>query len=259
MPVPPELRGSLSEHTVDSLAVTRTLASYLTLEDTVAAKYDPRTTEHIMHTARRAGQIHADQHRANRIPYAIHIFEVARIATDLCNEPIPEITLAGLFHDSPEDRAEEFLREHEYTLEGINNPQDDALKAIQVEYGPTTARIIRGVTNPNFELQLLQEDVEPGTPEYIERKHQLYREHVAKAIDDPLVFIVKVADFMHNTAGIKDLPKSMRQHFLDKYLPLVEVYRIRLHDTENPIPTDQADGIEAHFQELEQYALSELA
>lgn len=259
MPVSPELQAALAKHTADRLAVKRTLASYLTLENTVVNKYDPETAYHIMKAAQTAGRIHADQHRSNYDPYPTHIFEVANIATELCSEPIPAVTIAGLFHDSGEDRPEEFLYEHGYTPEGINNPQEDAIVAMQIEYGKTTARIVKGVTNPDFKFQLMEEDIDPNSPEYMERKHQLYREHVADAIEDPLVFIVKVADFMHNTAGIKDLRKTQRLHFINKYLPLVDIYRARLHDTENPIPTDQKDRIENHFIELEQYALSELA
>lgn len=259
MPISPEMTCILAAHTPSELIRNRAFASYLNLELTVSTSYeDPETVKRIMEAAQIALITHADQKRMSGNSALHHIFEVARIATELSSGAHPELTIAGLFHDTIEDRPEEFLAAHGST-DRSDNPAEEALTLMTDVYGEDVAKLVRNVTNPNFHAMLAEMGVEKGTRAYQIQKHVLYAEHVGAAIQDPLTYLLKQSDAIHNTASIQSIPTDKQRIQAHKHLLTLPLFRRRLRDTSDPIPTDKIDYIENHLSEFESYAHEILA
>jgi len=130
-----------------------------------------------------ASYLHRDQKRLTGEPYFSHLEEVANIIVGWLSlakgKPIPpqieDLLVAALLHDSVEDQG---LR----------------LDTIKQCFGENVAELVEGVT-------LVEKSPSSENLKLIARKGKL----------DPLVFILKLADRLHNMRTIDYLPEEKRQ------------------------------------------------
>ena len=141
-----------------------------------------------------AQNAHAGQLRRSGEPHAEHLFETARILSELGMDP-PTIA-AGFLHD---------------TIEDTDVSQAD----LQARFGNQIATLVMGVTK-------------------IEREHRAYRAYQTENLrrlfsasgQDARVLIIKLADRLHNMRTLMHLPERKRkliaQETLDIYVPAAE-------------------------------------
>lgn len=159
------------------------------------------------------------QDRRGRDPYNNHILRssirvVSPYHYDVAD---PEIVAGTLLHDSVEDHAEELSHLGDYTHDDVVQA---ALDTIATRFGQGTAEIVGAVSNPKFDKQ--------G-----DWKRE-YCEHVEeRMLEFPRARPTKLTDFGDNGGGILYARPDRLQHFADKYMPLVEVFRriVPLSDT----------------------------
>jgi (p)ppGpp synthase/HD superfamily hydrolase len=156
-----------------------------------------------------AARVHRTQPRkGTNIPYVGHLLGVASIVID--NGGTEDEAIAALLHDAPEDRG------------GIPRLED-----IRAQFGDVVAKIVESCSDS------LVEDPE-AKQEWRDRK-LAYIEHL-KGADDKSVYLVSVADKLHNARSILvDLKrygdvvwerfKGKRDGTLWNFAALIEVYK----------------------------------
>ncbi len=136
-----------------------------------------------------ANKAHAGQLRKSGEPYITHPLTTAYILSQIQAEP--NIIIAGLLHDVPEDT--------EITLEEIEK-----------NFGSDIANMIKGITK-------LGKLKYRGVKRYIENLRKLF---VAMA-EDIRVMIIKFADRIHNLSTLESLPEKKRYRIA---LESLEIY-----------------------------------
>lgn len=136
---------------------------------------------------------HKDQLRKSGEPYFEHVFQVAKILTDL---KMDYITIVGsLLHDVVEDT-------------GVSPEQ------VREEFGPEVAILVDGMTKIS---ELKFNSVE-------ERQAENFRKMILSMIKDIRVILIKFADRLHNMRTIEYLPEVKRARIAietrDVYAPL---------------------------------------
>jgi GTP diphosphokinase / guanosine-3',5'-bis(diphosphate) 3'-diphosphatase len=126
-----------------------------------------------------AKSAHDDQLRESGVPYFTHLFETAKILSDLKMEP--SVIVAGLLHDSIEDGK---LTEEQ----------------IRKEFGAEIVKMVLGVTKL-------------GTVNYrgLKRHVESLRKFLIATAQDPRILIIKLADRLHNMRTLEHLPDEKRK------------------------------------------------
>ena len=199
-----------------------------------------------------AAELHRDDRRT-REPYVNHLLRSAiRIMHYYLVDDV-DVLVATLLHDAVEDHAEELAASRRTAGDrpaagrpGGHRPAADrpaaagldsddptgaALAAIAESFNPRVARLVRAVTNPEWD----------GDRDH----HEQYREHVADSLDgDPWARIIKVSDFTDNGVGIIHIEPGPRLHRLaSKYRPLVPILRELVERPDTPL----SDDVKAHI------------
>lgn len=164
-----------------------------------------------------AAQAHAGQKRHSGEPYINHCVAVASILAEM--RMPSDVVAAALLHDTVEDT-------------------DVTLEQLRLQFGPTVANLVDGVTKLDSLPRVSrsdhfgQDEEQPEatlTPEQLSRrKKQLTTETMRKTFlamnDDVRVVLIKLADRLHNmrTLGYARPEKQKRiaQETLDIYAPL---------------------------------------
>ncbi len=136
-----------------------------------------------------AAKAHEGQFRRSGEPYIYHPLITAHILSQIQAEP--NIVIAGIMHDVPEDTA--------VTLEDIEK-----------NFGPDIANMIKGITK-------LGKLKYRGMERYIENLRKLF---VAMA-EDIRVMIIKFADRIHNLSTLDSLPPEKQKRVA---LESMEIY-----------------------------------
>jgi len=136
-------------------------------------------------------------------PYVSHPLKVATDVTQKFQIHDAELVITALMHDAVEDQAKKLAK--------MNGQEGDrreaALQEVENRFGPRVRTAVEGLSNP---------EVAPDEDEYT-----VYREHVAEAIENPDVCVVKLSDFMCNTRNVKKLDDGERKdRYIKKYGPL---------------------------------------
>lgn len=161
-------------------------------------------------------ELHSGQMRPDGTPYVGHLLNVADRILSEWNIEDPIILSAAILHDSLEDQAEKLARM--YKEGGELTDGDKALEVLRARFGIRIASIIENLTNPKWPEGLSREE---GNNRYIE--------HVSHVIKDPIVLVVKLADFYDNGMRLdRSLDHNKRLKLSEKYLPLFGVFRARL-------------------------------
>lgn len=163
--------------------------------------------------------LHGDQARSNE-PYENHLLRVAtRMMVHYDINDVDTIT-AALLHDSLEDQAARIAGTHALEPEAV------AYRALQQWFNPSVATIVKGVSNPVFNMSL--------------DKHTQYRTHVEDHIvqaSDVRIFLVKLSDFTDNAVGLHYATGPKVPKLASKYLPLIDIFERGLDRADLPLST----------------------
>lgn len=141
-----------------------------------------------------AGEAHAGQKRVSGEPYIIHSLATAQKLAELNVEP--EIVIAGLLHDVPEDTK-------------------FSLADVEKNFGAEIAGLVGGVTKL-------------GTLKYrgIERYAENLRKMFVAMSNDIRVILIKFADRLHNLKTLAALPRDKQlriaRESLEIYAPIAD-------------------------------------
>jgi len=164
----------------------------------IEAQY-PDAVNQVQHTLDFATQAHGNQQRESGELYIVHPIEVAAILADLHMDV--QTIIAALLHDTVEDTP--------VTLADIN-----------LEFGPTVARLVDGVSK--LKHAKAKSRLERTT--FNEVQAENLRKMFLAMVDDIRVIIIKLADRLHNMRTLQFLPedrqKRMARETLDIYAPL---------------------------------------
>ena len=213
-------------------------------------------------------EIHINQKdRQDGMPYIGHPLEIADDVINRFNIKDVDLINAALLHDSVEDQSlilsQKYLSKHypqEQWAELLNNKnniekeysaelREIALLEINENFGLKTKNIVNSLSNPDFS-KLIDEFKLQG----IEKtKHNLYKEHVAEAVINPDVCVIKYADFARNALKIHNIEEGKRKNYLQKkYGPVIKDVFLPLFkdiDDTHPLYSKKEDVI----TELEEY------
>ncbi|HCC23272.1 TPA: hypothetical protein DF272_03770 [Candidatus Falkowbacteria bacterium] len=159
------------------------------LINTVNDQYTPADIQRVEAAFEFASQAHAGQKRATGASYIEHTLATAQTLADL--KLPPNMIIAGLLHDIPEDTK--------HTLEEIKE-----------KFGADVAGIVEGITKlSNIKYR--------GMDRYVENLRKMF---VAMA-EDIRVIIVKFADRLHNLTTLYALPANKQRRIA---LETLEIY-----------------------------------
>ncbi len=190
------------------------------LIDQLPENYTVTDRELVQRAYHVAEQAHRGQKRHSGEPYINHCIAVAGILADL--KVPPEVTAAGLLHDTVEDT-------------------DITLADIRREFGDTVKILVDGVTKLTHLPRVSRGDqhAENGTngseseeaviePALLGRKEDIVSETLRKTFlamgEDVRVVLIKLADRLHNMRTLSHMPVHKRrriaQETLDIFAPL---------------------------------------
>jgi (p)ppGpp synthase/HD superfamily hydrolase len=181
-------------------------------------------------------------------PYIEHPLRVSLRALRTFKVQDPNVIIAAVLHDTVEDHAKDFADfEGVYVTSTEGAAQQNALGYISKQFGIPVARTVELVSNP------------PMTPGVTKaEKIAAYQEHVTKVVKlSSEALIVKVSDFVDNAGSLHHHysygdPKV--SYFLDRYEPLLEVYRGALNTGTHNFWVDKVkerlDDVEAQFEKF---------
>lgn len=180
------------------------------------ARFGEADQRRLRRAARLASQLHAGDRR-QREPYVNHLLRVAIRVISHYGVRDPDVACAALLHDAVEDHAAELAD---------GGGQREALEVLAGRFGPRVAELVAAVTNPDWV---------PGRD-----RHQQYREHVARSLEQcPWARVIKASDFTDNGAGLIHTTGPRLAELARKYAPLVPVLQELIARPDTPL-SDQA-------------------
>lgn len=184
-----------------------------------------------------AAYLHQDDTRGGtnvEKPYISHPLRNAlRIIRYGCTDS--DIVAAAILHDTVEDHC--FTMYELYY--GVKTTDEEtarhgALAMLTDLFGAETSRIVEAVSNP-----LVSDEISKS------EKTALYRSHVAEAIHDPKVFMVKFSDWVDNAVGLHHTEGTrIVWRLANKYLPLADIFEEMFEQHRNYLPVN-SNGLQA--------------
>lgn len=220
-------------------------------ERAIRATYEPRDTQRIIRATHLMIHAHIEQRYGTK-PYIVHPLEVALNVHELCEELDPEAVIAALFHDVVEDQSRAYLEKTgRIVTDNIPTPTQ-ALEAIKEDFGDDVASSVGSLTNPDFVGQLKDEGIDTSHPDFPRKFRALYAKHVARAIDDPRVCLIKFSDFTRNNGqGLVHMPDGpTKRRLAEKYRPVVDIFTARIKDDTRPLNTTQQAAMLLELEEI---------
>lgn len=181
-------------------------------------------------------QVHIDQKdRPSGEPYVNHVLNVARRVVVEYGVTNPDTITAAALHDSVEDQSAKLAKMNS-SAEGDDRQKSFAY--IADHFGERVASIIHSLSNEE-----VADNLDTDT------KNKIYREHVAEAIKDPEVALIKLADFSDNALTLEKVADPKRRLKLTvKYAPVVEMFIKRLQDQDIQINELQRQSLMGKLQ-----------
>lgn len=219
--------------------------------------------------------LHFDQEdRPDGRPYISHPLEIASDLLEKYGVEDYELIIGALMHDSIEDQKTKLFSSrmkrkfpeswnkgtelqaskdlgdsHQKELSEI------ALMEIGDMYGRRVMRLVAHLSNPD--LNSMTDELGIGS---IEKANDLYKEHVAEAIKDPDVFVIKYADFARNALLIGNLPEGdKKDRLIKKYGPVIQEVFLPAFKTmskSHPMYIKREEIIETMSEEYKKHYLS---
>lgn len=187
--------------------------------------------ERINRAVNLAVELHIDQKdRPNGEPYINHVLNVARRLVAEYGVTNQNTIMAAALHDSVEDQSAKLAALNSST-EG--NDREKSLKYIAVHFGERVSSIVHSLSNEE-----VPDDLDAKT------KNRMYAEHVAEAVKDPEVALVKLADFSDNALTLEKITDPKRRVKLtEKYMPVVAMFIDRVQGEDIQMSKEQRGNL----------------
>jgi len=215
-------------------------------------------------------KLHAGQAvRLNGELVVEHLLETTNLLLNIVKDPQPEEVVAALLHDAIEDRVKEVAHQDREDRVGsslfVGDDERWALlfASLRMEhvYGEKIRKMLIKLLKPNYkeEVAKISGSEEPDIDEFTSIKNRLYKNYIEKALDDPEVAMIKLADFITNASDANAIPDNRaedRKRIQDKYsagFPLVlgkfneQSFRDRLKDPDG-LHHQMATVFERHYK-----------
>lgn len=192
-------------------------------KEAVIIKFESEDREKIFSALDLMLFLHCDQaDRLDGNPYVIHPLEVAYDLVNKYEIDDADLVIGALLHDSVEDQAHKLLNMDsvDEDLEKLSEEklQELAIAKIDDIYGERVAKMIKELTNPDFD-QMMEEEKRKGIK--TGRKRIFYKKHVREVIENPDVFVIKLSDFIRNAGNIPK-GKKKEKHLIKRYGPVIK-------------------------------------
>ena len=192
-------------------------------KEAVIDKFESEDCEKILNALDLMLFLHCDQKdRIDGNPYIIHPLEVADDLVNKYEIDDADLVIGALLHDSAEDQAYKLLSMDsvDEDLEKLDEEELQRLAITKIDdiYGERVAKIIEGLTNPDFNQMMEEEKLKGITTG---RKRKFYKKHVGEAIEDSDVFVIKLSDFIRNAGNIPK-GKKKEEHLIKRYGPVIK-------------------------------------
>ncbi len=226
------------------------------LREDFVHRYPQRTVDELQDAIQVASYLHRDDVRRGARnknvtpPYIEHPLRVALRAsrTFYCEDA--SALLAFVLHDTVEDHPfefKDFVGLHFYGGQDESLARSNALAFIGQTFGYSVAKIVEGMSNPILPQGISKAD-----------KIDAYQVHVRKEVlKSSFVLLGKVSDFKDNAGSLHHHyaygdPKVV--YFLDRYEPLIDIYRHALNTGEHEFHVQAAlkalDEVEVQFDQF---------
>jgi len=192
-------------------------------KEAVRDKFESEDREKIFNALDLMLFLHCDQKdRIDGNPYVIHPLEVADDLVNKYEIDDADLVIGALLHDSVEDQAHKLLSMDsvDEDLEKLDEEELQKLAIAKIDdiYGERVAKMIKGLTNPDFN-QMMKEEKRKGIK--TGRKRIFYKKHVSEIIENPDVFVIKLSDFIRNAGNIPK-GKKKEEHLIKRYGPVIK-------------------------------------
>ena len=192
-------------------------------KETIRAKFESEDREKIFNALDLMLFLHCDQKdRIDGNPYIIHPLEVADDLVNKYEIDDADLVIGALLHDSVEDQAYKLL-DMDSANKDLEELSEEELQKLAIEkiddiYGERVAKMIKGLTNPDFD-QMMEEEKIKGIK--TGRKRIFYKKHLIEVIENPDVFVIKLSDFVRNAGNVPEAGLK-KEHFIKKYGPVLK-------------------------------------
>ena len=174
-----------------------------------------------------ASELHQNDLRSNRAkydvtPYIEHpLRNTLRLIRWGCTDQ--SVLISSILHDTVEDHPHEISADHHgEATDDEHAARENSFKYIEAKFGKRVSKTVQGMSNPIFADKYM-----PAA-----KKNIIYADHVTEAIQDPHVFVNKMADFTDNALGLHHNRASMSETSLrkkaTKYLLVIDALESRL-------------------------------
>ena len=192
-------------------------------KEAVRIKFESEDREKIFSALDLMLFLHCDQKdRIDGNPYIIHPLEVADDLLRKYEINDADLVIGALLHDSVEDQAHKLLSmdSADEDLEELSKEELQKLAIVKIDdiYGERVAKMIKGLTNPDFN-QMMEEEKRKGIK--TGRKRIFYKKHISEVIENSDVFVIKLSDFIRNAGNIPK-GKKKEEHLIKKYGPVIK-------------------------------------
>lgn len=176
-------------------------------------------------------ELHIDQKdRPSGEPYVNHILSVARRLVVEYGVVNPNMIMAAALHDSVEDQSSKLSA---LDAEAEGDERQKSLAYLTSHFGERVSNIIHSLSNEE-----VPDDLDTAT------KNRMYAEHVAEAVKDPEVALIKLADFSDNALTLEKVTDPGRRAKLtEKYMPVVAMFIDRIQNEDIQMDAEQKKSL----------------
>lgn len=176
-------------------------------------------------------ELHIDQKdRPSGEPYVNHILSVARRLVVEYGVANPNMIMAAALHDSVEDQSAKLSV---LNAEAEGDERQKSLGYLTSHFGERVSNIVHSLSNEE-----VPDDLDTAT------KNRMYAEHVAEAVKDPEVALIKLADFSDNALTLEKVTDPGRRAKLtEKYMPVVAMFIDRIQNEDIQMDAEQKKAL----------------
>lgn len=135
-----------------------------------------------------------------------------------------DVLSATVLHDVVEDQINKITGYSVSTTDQSVQQRTLALGVLAEEFSPEVSDIVRSVTNP---IEQVPKNLSPQ--ERADYKIKCYKDHLISVLNDPRVFIVKLADYVDNAGSLDEtFDPNKKEKFAKihaKYVSVLPVFR----------------------------------
>jgi len=185
--------------------------------------------------------IHQSQKaRPDGTPYVSHPLEVALFVLQRFGQSDPDLLIAGLLHDSVEDRADKLVAPCLAVNLSAQELRQPALRALEHRFGKRVANLVGLLATRHSDRPSGSHPSHLHSADQEAEKNRIYLAHFQSLWEgDPDALLIKLADFSQNALRLERLDESPRKDRLRrKYGPVIQmsIGRLeRLDDLGHPL------------------------